>query len=189
MLESDGRMTVTSLKENDWLSLRSVASPQDGINGYVYSHETRCQGNIIAVIGVDWCEKTYQKKYLVRSEVTPCWGLDPQFSALTGGWEGGAFVDDAVRELEEEAGYRVTAEEMIDLGTCFGTKSTDTTFRLFGVDLRGKPQYEALGDGSKQDSEGTAHWMTYDEVSQNVNDPIVIMLISRFTRETMDALI
>lgn len=188
MIKSDDRVTLLSLHENEWLSLRKVVSPEDDIRGYVYSHETRCQGNIIAVIGYRWTRKKhfYEYEYLIRKEVTPCWGLDPQYSALTGGWEGNPdFRVDAVNELKEEAGYVVELEDMYSLGTCFGTKSTDTTFRLFAVDLEDKTQGEALGDGSKQDSEGTAHWMTYPEIAEKVNDPIVIMLISRLQRDIL----
>lgn len=180
MIQSDDRMTVTSLKENDWLSLRSVVSPLDGITGYVYSHETRCKGKILAVLGVRYDPEVGEREYLIREEVTPCWGLKPELSALTGGWEGVDIIADAVKELEEEAGYKVDRSSLKTLGTCFGTKSTDTTFYLYTVDLSGLERGEALGDGSKQDSEGEAHWMTYGEVLTTVQDPIVLTMIARY---------
>lgn len=31
-----------TLHGNEWLSLRVVRKPSAGVNGYVYSHESRC---------------------------------------------------------------------------------------------------------------------------------------------------
>lgn len=177
MIESSDEVTILSLCENDWVSLRTVIAPTHEIRGYTFSHETRCKGNIIAVL--PFRIHNYEVEYLIRKEVTPCWGLDPVFSALTGGWEGGSFKADAVRELEEESGYAAEEKEFLTLNTCYGTKSTDTTFQLFAVNLTDKVQGKALGDGSKQDTEGTVHWMNKEDIIREVNDPIVLTMLTR----------
>lgn len=182
MITPSDEVTILSMREDEWVSLRTVIAPTHGIKGYTFSHETRCKGNIIAVLAYRWVEETTNKQYLIRSEVTPCWGLEPQFSALTGGWEGGAFVEDAVRELAEESGYLVEPPYMHKLGTCFGTKSTDTVFHLFSVDLTGHEQHPYHGDGSKQDSEGTAHWVDAEFIYQNVKDPIVHVMLGKLEK-------
>ena len=43
-------VTRQTLHENDWVSLMVVRKPDAGVNGYVYSHETRCRGRIVAIL-------------------------------------------------------------------------------------------------------------------------------------------
>ena len=57
--------TITTLKANSWLSLMEIKDPDKGINGYVYSHETRCQGQIVLVLPYRTVGK--DTEYLVKS--------------------------------------------------------------------------------------------------------------------------
>jgi intein/homing endonuclease len=82
----DGTVHET-LHANPWLSLKVMRKPDVGVNGYVYSHETRCQGRIVAIL--PYRDSGGTREYLVKSEMTPCWGLDQVLSAITGGYEGG----------------------------------------------------------------------------------------------------
>src|SRR6266516_5881428 len=90
---------------NEWISLYVVRKPDGGISGYVYSHETRCQGRIVAVL--PYRDTPAGREWRLKSELTPCWSFDPVVSAITGGYEGGEIEDDAVREVREETGYEV----------------------------------------------------------------------------------
>lgn len=165
------------LYENEWVSLRRVVEPERGIGGYVYSHETRCGGRILAVLPFRFGPAGLE--VMVKCEVTPCWSVDePIPSALTGGWEGGDITEDAVRELWEEAGYQATPGELIRLGMCRGTKSTDTVYELFAVDVSRKVQHEAPGDGTRLESEAETAWLTGDEVHV-VSDPTVAVMYLR----------
>lgn len=76
-------------------------------------------------------------------------------SALTGSYEGGDPRKTAVMELKEEAGFDAVIDELIPLGTCFGSKSSDTIYYLYAIDVSFKKQGPALGDGSKMDAEGS----------------------------------
>ncbi|GAB1822749.1 NUDIX domain-containing protein [Herbidospora sp. RD11066] len=157
------------LYENPWLSLLEA-------DGYVYSHETRCQGRIVAVL--PYRETPGGREFLVRSEITPCWGPEPVLSAVTGGYEGGRIADDAVRELEEETGYAVSEADLIPLGESYASKSADTVYTLYAVDVTGRTPGEPLGDGTVHDSEATTRWLTAVELAQ-IRDPQVAVMYVR----------
>lgn len=191
----DGHYQV--LHENAWVSLRVVRNPAAGVSGYVYSHETRCRGRIVAVLpyrdvtgdqcgcgedaaihrrgctsGLSW------REYLVKSEMTPCWGFSQVLSAITGGYEGGDIEDDAVRELLEETGYAITREELIPLGESFASKSADTVYSLFTADLTGREAGEAIGDGTRLEAESPAVWSDAMMLAA-IRDPQVAVMYVR----------
>ena len=176
ILEEGKRKKVETLYHNEWLSLKKVTLPLEGYTGYTYSHETRCDGKIIAVLlyrrtGKDSWE------YGIRHEITPAWGSKPQLSALTGGVdEGEEPIDSAVREVKEESGYRVKKEDLENLGTCFGTKSTDTIYYLYAVDVGDKKPGKVSGDGSQNEKEASMKWMYYNK---SIKCPILSTMILR----------
>jgi 8-oxo-dGTP pyrophosphatase MutT (NUDIX family) len=151
-----------------------VRKPDEDVHGYVYSHETRCRGRIVAVL--PYRDTPGGREYLVKSEMTPCWGFDRVRSAVTGGWEGGDIADDAVHEMLEETGYAITCGELIPLGESWASKSSDTVYTLFSVDLTGREAGEALGDGIEQPN--IAEWITAAELTA-VMDPQVHVMFRR----------
>lgn len=174
----DTQPTFKTLFENKWVALKEMACPAQGINGYDFLHETRCNGKIISIlpfrkIGDD-------SEYLIRKEVTPCWSLDPEHSSITGGDEGNV-IESAIRELEEEAGFDIEEKDLIDLGTCYGTKSTDTVYYLFSTDLTGKEMHQPKGDGSKLEAEASNEWVKYDFLL-TVKDPLVSTICLRLQK-------
>ena len=145
------------LYNNQWLQLREK-------DGYVYSHEIRCNGNIVVVlpyrrIGKDAWE------FLVRDETTPCWSMEPTRSAITGGVESLDPGEDAVREVEEEAGYKILRDQLEFLGKCRASKSADTYYFLYAVDVADLTPGEALGDGSKND-QAPSVWISSAELCE-----------------------
>ncbi len=170
-------MKVKTLHENKWVSLQSVSNEDEwGPGEYVYSHETRCKGEIIAVLPYRF-EPDGSISFLLRSEVTPCWGVNPCISAITGGVEEGLTpAETTMLELDEEAGLIVTADGLTPLGACRGTKSSDTVYHLFACDVTGKRRGEAKGDGSYLEKVAHCFW------SKNVHDavdPMVYALVYR----------
>lgn len=160
-----------TLFDNKWLSLREIADPDVGVNGYVYSHETRCNGQIVLVLPFRRADSSKgpfgSVEVLLRRETTPCWGMEPSLSGITGGVESDRPLDDARRELAEESGYEAEEEEFIYLGTCRGTKSTDTVYHLYAVDVTDKEPGEATGDGSELDN-APVEW---HETAVDCDDP------------------
>jgi 8-oxo-dGTP pyrophosphatase MutT (NUDIX family) len=172
--------TVESLHEDRWVSLRVLRKPDVGVHGYVFSHETRCQGRIVAVLpyrDVHDGAGGFDREYLVKSEMTPCWGFDQVLSAITGGYEGGDIEDDAVREMLEETGYVVTRDELVPLGVSFASKSSDTVYSLFTVDLTGREAGEAIGDGSRLESESAAVWLSVAELVPLMDPQVAVMYL------------
>lgn len=101
-------MTKTkTLFPNPWLSLMQIEDVDKGVSGYVYAHETRSDGKIVLVL--PFREKNENAfggiEVLFRKEVTPSWDMNPKLSGITGGVEDEDPAEDALRELEEEAGY------------------------------------------------------------------------------------
>lgn len=159
-------MEIETLHENDWLSLRKIVDPDNHVSGYVYSHETRCQGVIVAVLpyrqvaGGPDDPGVYQ--YLLRSEVTPCWGMEPTLSTVTGGGEKGEHPGaTAARELLEETGFDVplTRDRWTPLGQSRASKSADTIYELSAVDVTGLVPGEIVGDGTYHDTNAPSVWV------------------------------
>jgi 8-oxo-dGTP pyrophosphatase MutT (NUDIX family) len=154
-----------------------VRNLEAGVEGYVYSHETRCRGRIVAVLPFRTVSGG-AAEYLVKSEMTPCWGFDQVLSAITGGYEGGDIEDDAVRELLEETGYAVARSELTALGESYASKSADTVYSLFTVDLTGREAGKAPGDGTRLEAESAAVWSTGMELA-SMKDPQLAMMYMR----------
>ena len=171
------------LFDNPWVDLRLMRYPERGVNGYVYSHERRCNGQIVAVL--PYLRRGGTLVYLLREEVTPCWGMAPALSALTGGVEDGQGPRDcALTELREESGYVATLADLILLGTCRGTKSTDTTYHLFAVDVTTMEKGPADGDGSELEAQ--ARMVELTSIDGAV-DPLVYVLAYRLSRAYWEA--
>ena len=105
--------------------------------------------------------------------------------------------------MKEESGYEIKVNDLISLGTCFGTKSTDTIYHLFSVDLTGKVQLGTQkdindmkdelmnnvtkntnkiygkGDGSKLEEKAYCFWT--DKIDDAV-DPLVFILYYRLQK-------
>jgi len=169
---------IEHLCDNEWLSLLKLVDPDNHINGYVYSHESRCNGKIIAILPFRF-EKGVME-FLLRHEVTPCWDrLRQVTSSITGGWEKIGEVETARKELLEEAGYRVAPKELIPLGQCYASKSTDTRYTLYTIDLTNHDQVgTGKGDGSKLEELAECFWAP-DGIIKDVWDPLVSVMFVR----------
>lgn len=158
-----------TLYENDWLSLKETN------DGYIYSYESRSDGKLVAVLGFK-----SDGKYLGRYERNPAHKDDIALCALTGGVDKDVkdIKDMALQELEEESGIKADKDELIDLGTVRPSKSADTTFYLFGINLDDYEIGEAKGDGSKGEEGSYCKWVSKDDLI-NCKDPIVHVMILR----------
>lgn len=125
------------LYKTEWLSLKEMQGPT---GPYVYSHEDRCNGQIVVVLPFRNSD-TGSVEILARNEFTPPWGMNTRFlSSITGGVDAGEDSPvAAVRELQEETGYTVPIGNIISLGTCHGVKSCDTIYFIYAVDVTGLP--------------------------------------------------
>lgn len=164
------------LHKNPWLSLKKMYGPT---GEYVFSHEERCNGKIVAVLPYKDAEEG--QVYLARSEFTPPWSTKVNFmSSITGGVDTGENPTEAARrELEEETGYSVPVESLLPLGTCHGVKSSDTVYYLYAVNVSSLP-----GDGnpsSYQDAnESRARNVWVNGSLPKADDPLLFTLYHRW---------
>jgi len=170
---------IETLYENEWVSLKRAVDPAKGIKGYVFSHEKRCNGEIIAILPYRYSEDAEDGvQFLLRKEVTPCWSMKQEISSLTGGMEPQLLHSAlATKELWEEAGYAIHVDKLVSLGTCRGTKSCDTVYHLFTVDLSEvKRTGKGEGDGSELEKKAHCYWT--DNIDEAV-DPMVYVMYHR----------
>jgi 8-oxo-dGTP pyrophosphatase MutT (NUDIX family) len=180
-------MEIQHLHDNRWVSLRRIVAPEHNINGHVYSHETRCQGHIVAIL--PYRETPDGREYLLRREFTPCWDIHglsqghitPTLSALTGGWEGDDPLDDVIRELHEEAGYVLPSpyDDVRSLGSCRASKSSDTLYWLYTVDLTDVPRGEAIpyDPDDLVNINATCEWVTETDVRDCQDAQVAVMFL------------
>jgi 8-oxo-dGTP pyrophosphatase MutT (NUDIX family) len=115
-----------------WIEIRATENSKG--NKYFFLHEVRCNG-IVAVLPFRITEGS-KTEVLAIKEITPCWEMEPVFCSLTGGIDNGSTAPSAaIKEIEEELGIIAPVESLISLGTCYGTKSTDTIYELFAIDI------------------------------------------------------
>jgi len=175
-------MKIEVLCKTKWLSLRRMIDPENGVHGYDYSHEIRCDGKIVSILpyryktrmGVNNPNEKYGVEFLLRKEVTPCWGMEQKISSITGGVENDDPIETALHEIAEEAGYEVERNEIKFLDISYGIKSSDTKYYLYTVDLTGKEKtLEADGDGSELEKMAECFW---SDTIEDAVDPFVYVL-------------
>lgn len=173
---------IETLCDSKFLSLRKIVDPENGVNGYEFIHESRCDGKIISILPFRRTENEAHEteiQILLRQEVTPCWIMNKRvLSSITGGFEGGDPRDTAILELKEEAGYIAEKSELISLGTCFGPKCADTVYYLYSINLTNKEKIDASGDGSELEKKAYCEWSQIHDIV-NAKDPLASTTLIR----------
>ena len=192
------------LHETKWLQLLNLTDPKQGVHGYVCSHAIWTNGQAVAVlpyrtvVGRDIHSNGYYSygkdhkmydgdmtswhEYLLRQEVTPCWGMDLALSSITGGMDkkGETPLKCAMRELHEEGGYIVNGDHLwIDLGARRISKASTTLMHLFAVDLTSEARVEAPGDGTELEAKAHCEWRKDPENAVDVLVGTMVFLLER----------
>lgn len=166
---------VTTLYKTPFVELRKISDPKNGVNGYDYLHEFK---DVISILPFRKINKQIFQ-FLLRKEITPCWSMDYNISSITGKHDQKTAELTAVKELKEETGYQVSLDDIITLGTCRGTKASDVTFHLFGVNLTNKKKGKATTDGSELEKNASCVWS--NDISNSV-DPLSYVAFYRLKR-------
>lgn len=167
------------LLKNKWLSLKKKYGPT---GEYIFSHEDRCQGHIVAVLPTRQVPGGYQ--VLARQEFTPPWSISAlNLSCITGGVDPAEISTpqvSALRELREETGITVPERALVSLGTVRGTKSTDTVYHLYTADVTDYLATAVDVEG-EDDNEKRAYneWMDPSAIGTKGQDPILYTLLFR----------
>jgi 8-oxo-dGTP pyrophosphatase MutT (NUDIX family) len=157
------------LYDNEWLSLIDS-------DGYIYSHEVKGDGKKVAILVVD---SQNPGKVLGRYENTPAHGDGIQLASITGTVEDDDPLSTAVMETDEEAGFFVDEDELIELGIVRPSKSADTTCYLYAVDVAGKTQHEPEGDGSSGEQGAYVKWISAQDAVE-CKDPLMSVMLMRY---------
>ncbi len=163
------------LFDNQWIQIRKK-------DYYVYAHLKWCNGVGVAVLPYRK-NSSGQKEYLGRFEICPPHGDGFKLGSITGGYDNaGKFniKECALNELAEEAGYLASPGDLIDLGTVYVSKISDTIMYLFSINLDSActKKVEAAGDGSKGEEGAYCRWVSQED-AVNCDDPLLITLITR----------
>lgn len=183
---------IKTLFKNKWISLMEITN---GNWTYVYSHETSCNGKKIAILPFRTISEiglnrntpnqhtvATRVQYLLRSEITPCWGGGRHIASITGGVEDNNPNMTALLELEEEAGYVAKLNDLIPLGICRGAKSMDTIYYLFGIDLSGTTKTkDGEGSGAVLEKEEYAYWAEQGDICHS-SCPFVSVMYMRLLK-------
>jgi len=154
------------LFHNEWLSVKETP------DGYVYSHETRCNGKIVAIL-------VYKEdEFLGRFEICAAHSPNIELCAITGGVEKDDPLMTAIHELKEEAGIDAVPEELTDLGTVRPSKSADTVVYLYALFGGNKILGEAKGDGSVGERGSYCKWCPAENIA-TCKDPLVSTMLIR----------
>lgn len=174
-----------TLYGTDWVELRRMEVPDKKIYGYDFLHEKRCSGIIVSFLPFRKSSDD-SLEFLLRCEATPCWELDtPVLSSFTGGVDKGSNPGDTfLHELEEEAGYVIDSQDdprIYVLGQSYSTKSSDTQYFLYAVDITDFPE-EKMKDlyiESELEASSTNVWVDANKLS-DIQDPFVAQIFVRF---------
>lgn len=178
--------TITNretLGGDQWLSL--IKQTHDDGTLYTYSHEVRCNGQIVVILPYRRQQGFFE--YLIRNEYAPAWSLDElQINAITGGVDTGMNpLSTAKKELLEEAGFSVDITDFESLGVSRGTKSSDTVYHIFAVDLTDKIKTHFDKTDEPFEDEAINEWYSmFDKRIQVINDPLLSTAILRFLLTT-----
>lgn len=166
---------------DQWIELRKTP------DGYTYAHEVRCEGIIVAVFG--FRTDSDETPVLGRFERNPAhnvgkypdfYDIPHELASITGGLEPDMTPEEtAVLEMKEEGGYDITVDELHDLGTVRPSKGMDTVVHLYAVDLTGRHQGEAMGDGSQGEEDAYCDWIS-EEDALNCKDALMQVMMARF---------
>jgi len=160
------------LYHNEWVSLFEK-------DGYVYSHETRCGGKIVAVLG--YREKDDKLEIVGRFEKTPAHSQELKLASLTGGVEDKSTEETAIIEMKEEAGIDITKDELEDLGQVMSSKSSDTIYYLFAVDCSKKDIKKGEGDGSEGEKDAYCEWVSIRDAINSFDSVLHSLIIKKFS--------
>ena len=179
---------VEILYQTPWISVRRLSNySDDPSNTYDFLHEDRCNSSIVALLPY---KKSLNNRisFLLRNEFTPAWSTAKLcLSSITGGVDGDEedYLETVIRELHEEAGILIPENEQnrIEfLGVCKGTKSCDTNYQLFAIDVTGLEQEEPTTDGSYSESISNNQWFKDSDISDVIDkalDPLVYVLLMK----------
>lgn len=137
-------------------------------------------GVMILVYRVD----NQEKPILGRFEICPAHNeLEPTLTTIAGGIEKDHTpLQTAVKEVFEEAGYKLDTIDITNLGTCRLSTNQDTIVHLYAADVTGKERFEAPGDGTRGEQGAYCEWVSVEEAVWGKSSYMSTMLLRLFLK-------
>lgn len=160
------------LFKGEWINVVKLGGWYD-----IWESPEPVNGTAVAVLA--YRNSDVGRQYVGRFEWCPAHSPTKEFilSALTGGTEADDPRDDAIRELEEEAGVRgKTTDDLIDLGDVFISKNSTTKIKLFAIEV--DEIGESTGDGTKGEEDAYCKWVSEEDLIW-CKDPCVQTMLVR----------
>lgn len=168
--------------QNKWIKVQIIKVKTDeGIMPYTTIMDGN--GNGVGVLPYR-VKEDGSLEYMVRKEITPPWNYNlnnPQgtliMSAITGGMEDDESpIEAATRELLEESGLAVSADDFESIGAFRSMKVSQNKIHLFLVDLTGSPVTELKGEGDGTYFERMAKTLWVDSVDESPHTQLHLMV-------------
>lgn len=169
---------------NKWISIMTASIKQLGIQDYTYMHHNVANGKTVAVLPFRETDEGYE--FLLMREIRPMFSSAHMKCSLTGIDDEATPEDTAVKEIREEAGFEVTKDDLISLGTSLESKASDTIYHIYAVDVTGLEQLEATKDGGALEKHASYIW-TSNPVEES-DDPLIGMMFARVISRVMEQL-
>jgi len=166
------------LWEDEWLQVKMKD------DWYTYTHSIKSNGGGVAVLA-------YSKDPLMilgRYENTPPHGDGIALASLTGMMdkEEEDALTTAVRELEEEGGYKEDKGKFLDLGTVRPSKSSDTIIYMFACEVEHKEgKMSGEGDGTQGEADAYCKFISLQEAIDSKDALLATMVARLLTREIL----
>ena len=174
------------LFENEWLSIYE----RDG--WYIIADESRCQdGQLIGLLiftrdiagNIDKVLGRYEYDHVTGEKGTT-------LTSVTGGVDHGSTpIESALEEMAQEAGYYLTEEDLVPLGTFEPSKAMTTVMHLYGFDATGMEDMrreEAEGDGTEGEDGAFCEWVEMVPDIINMNSPVNHVALLRLSQHDID---
>lgn len=118
------------LYQDDIISVRETTKDD---TKYIYTHEEISDGNRIIIL--PFRKKLIGHEFLLRRELIPCWDSHSDICSISSKMISDNPEQTAVDKVKGDAGYSVEILDLIPLGIVSASKSSDTTYYLYSVDL------------------------------------------------------
>jgi len=159
------------LFHNKWVSVLETG------DNYIYVSEP--DGVAILPFKIDNSELSI----LIRKEANPLFEEKFIITAITGRRdEGESFIDTAIRELEEEAGYKVDKNRFINVGNFIKGKDNKNKDKMYLVDISDIKKKKPKGDGTSYEAKSNNFWIKADEIYQYIEEVECSYLLSLFAK-------
>lgn len=160
-------------KEDKTLFEHEYVTVKETDSGYTYYE----YGETVGLLPY---RRNSDKPFLVRKEPVPSWGGGLFTWAVYGGiGDHGSVVQAALEELKEEAGYKVSRDDLVDVGKVNRGKNSTGVCYLFLVDVTDKKQGKIEGDGSQEEADSLVQWVDENYIAHS-DCPILHSLLLKY---------